>query len=134
MKSADIRIGETYLAKVSGRLQRVRVTGDFTRYNPTRHGWRAVNLATGRELRIKSSQRLRPLSPPAERPAAPAPAAESAPRELPGSLSDFMRLELNRNVLRYAVQRNMFCNCCQDILDVRRAAHVDAGSGYAVLC
>src|SRR4026208_2176011 len=61
MKSADIKIGEVYLAKVSGQLQRVRVTSDFTRYNPTRHGWRAVNLATGRELRIKSSQRLRPL-------------------------------------------------------------------------
>jgi len=139
MKSADIKIGEVYLAKVSGQLQRVRVTRDFTRYNPTRHGWRAVNLATGRELRIKSSQRLRPLVDTELRPRCPEaapmrPASESARLELPADLGDFMRLEVNRNVLRYAVQRNMFCNCCEEVLDVRRAAHIDARTGYAVMC
>lgn len=49
MKKADVQIGHTYPAKVSGRLARVRITGESP-YG----GWDAVNVATRRAVRIKS--------------------------------------------------------------------------------
>jgi len=62
MKKAEVRIGETYLVKVSGKLARVRVTGESP-YG----GWVGENLATRREVRIRSAQRLRrPAGRPAE--------------------------------------------------------------------
>ena len=54
MKKADIQVGLTYIAKVSGVLAKVRVTGESP-YG----GWRGINLATGREIRIRSAARLR---------------------------------------------------------------------------
>ncbi|MFA6168528.1 MAG: hypothetical protein WC700_18025 [Gemmatimonadaceae bacterium] len=55
MKKTEIEIGQVYLAKVSGEVQRVKITGVCT-YG----GWLARNLATGREIRIKTAARLRP--------------------------------------------------------------------------
>lgn len=61
MKAAQVRIGATYLAKVSNKVVKVRITGDNT-YG----GWNAVNLETGREVRIRGAQRLRSeVAPPA---------------------------------------------------------------------
>jgi len=72
MKKADIEVGAVYLARVSGTLQRVRITRKiettartYSSYcggpdqfrNVTR--WEAKNLATGRAIIIKSAQRLR---------------------------------------------------------------------------
>ena len=54
MKKADIQVGLTYIAKVSGVLATVRITGESP-YG----GWRGTNLATGREIRIRSAARLR---------------------------------------------------------------------------
>lgn len=54
MKKAEIQIGSTYIAKVSGVLAKVRITGESP-YG----GWRGMNLATGREVRIRSAARLR---------------------------------------------------------------------------
>ena len=54
MKKADVHIGHTYRAKVSGRLTAVRITG-ASPYG----GWDAVNVETRRRVRIKSAQRLR---------------------------------------------------------------------------
>ncbi len=54
MKKRDIEIGTTYIAKVSGVLAKVRITGESP-YG----GWRGKNLATGREVRIRSAARLR---------------------------------------------------------------------------
>lgn len=54
MKKADVRIGATYAAKVSGRV--VNVT--LLRESPY-GGWDARNEATGRAVRVKSAQRLR---------------------------------------------------------------------------
>lgn len=54
MKKNDVETGATYVAKVSGKLARVRVQ----RENP-HGGWDAVNVDTGRQVRIKSAQRLR---------------------------------------------------------------------------
>jgi hypothetical protein len=54
MKKAEVKIGNTYIAKVSGVLAKVRITGESP-YG----GWRGKNLATGREIRIRSAARLR---------------------------------------------------------------------------
>jgi hypothetical protein len=54
MKKNDVETGATYVAKVSGKLARVRIE----RESP-RGGWEATNVDTGRRVRIKSAQRLR---------------------------------------------------------------------------
>ena len=54
MKKRDIEIGNTYIAKVSGVLAKVRITGESP-YG----GWCCTNLATGREIRIRTAARLR---------------------------------------------------------------------------
>ena len=54
MKKKDIVIGETYIVKVSGKLAHVRVVCE----NP-HGGWDGLNLATRRDVRIKSAARLR---------------------------------------------------------------------------
>lgn len=58
MKKKNIEIGQTYVAKVSGRITAVRIV-DESPYG----GWNAVNVATGRSVRIKSAQRLRRPAP-----------------------------------------------------------------------
>ena len=54
MKKKDVCIGGVYLAKVSGRLAKVRITGE-SRFG----GWDAVNCETNRQVRIRGAQRLR---------------------------------------------------------------------------
>jgi hypothetical protein len=54
VKKADIELGAVYIAKVSGKLARVRID-DYIRDR----GWIATNLDTRREVFIKSAQRLR---------------------------------------------------------------------------
>jgi len=54
MKKAEVKIGTTYEAKVSGRLAHVRITGENL-YG----GWNAVNVATKRDVHIRGAQRLR---------------------------------------------------------------------------
>ena len=58
MKKDEIKIGETYRVKVTGKLADVRITGE----NP-HGGWDGVNVATNRKVHIKSAQRLRGKSP-----------------------------------------------------------------------
>ncbi len=54
MKKDEVQIGKVYTAKVTDKLVPVRIEGD------NRHGgWDAVNLATGKKVRIKTAQRLR---------------------------------------------------------------------------
>lgn len=55
MQKSDIKIGEIYCAKVSGKLAHVRVINESI-YG----GWNCVNLATNRKIRIKSARRFRP--------------------------------------------------------------------------
>jgi len=64
MKAKDVVIGETYVAKVSGRLVAVRIDreagghcGRNGRYMFA--GWYAVNTETGRDVRIRTAGRLR---------------------------------------------------------------------------
>lgn len=54
MKKKDVKIGSSYTAKVSDKLTTVRITGE-SRYG----GWDAINVNTGRPVRIRSAQRLR---------------------------------------------------------------------------
>jgi len=54
MKKAQVQIGQTYVCKVSGRLAEVRIESECP-YG----GWWAVNTQTGRQVRIRSAQRLR---------------------------------------------------------------------------
>jgi hypothetical protein len=54
MKKNEVKVGGTFLAKVSDKVVPVRITGE-SRYG----GWDAVNTKTGKAVRIKSAQRLR---------------------------------------------------------------------------
>lgn len=67
MTKKDVQVGSTYVAMVSGKLARVRITEEIERqtsYRPPRFmtSWRAVNVDTGREITVKSAARLRRLS------------------------------------------------------------------------
>jgi hypothetical protein len=66
MQKQNIQIGTTYIVKVSGTLAKVRITREHPR-----GGWYGTNLATGREIRIRTAARLRSEVKPAgeERPA-----------------------------------------------------------------
>ena len=61
MKMKEVVVGQTYLARISGNLVRVRIDAEIERrtFKATRTGWRATNLATGREVTIKSASKLR---------------------------------------------------------------------------
>ena len=54
MKKNQVEIGTCYNAKVSGNMAVVRITSESP-YG----GWNAMNVDTGRAVRIKSAQRLR---------------------------------------------------------------------------
>ena len=54
MKKAYVKIGSVYGAKVSGKVVPVRIDAESTH-----GGWTGTNQATGKQVRIKSAQRLR---------------------------------------------------------------------------
>ena len=54
MQKQDVHIGTTYIVKVSGALAKVRITREHDR-----GGWYGTNLATGREIRVRTAARLR---------------------------------------------------------------------------
>jgi len=54
MKESEVKSGQTYHAKVSGKVTAIRIE----RENP-HGGWDATNLATNKTVRVKSAQRLR---------------------------------------------------------------------------
>ncbi|MEX0655308.1 MAG: HTH domain-containing protein [Phycisphaeraceae bacterium] len=54
MKQDDVKIGETYRAKVTDKVVPVRIDAE----HPS-GGWTAINQVTGKQVRIKSAQRLR---------------------------------------------------------------------------
>ena len=61
MQKHNIKVGSTYIVKVSGMLARVRITREHAR-----GGWYGTNLATGREIRIRTAARLRSEVKPAQ--------------------------------------------------------------------
>ena len=62
MQKQNVHIGTTYVVKVSGRLAKVQITREHDR-----GGWYGTNLATGREIRIRTAARLRAEALPAQR-------------------------------------------------------------------
>ncbi len=60
MQKHNVKIGTTYIVKVSGTLAKVRLTREHPR-----GGWYGTNLATGREIRIRTAARLRAEEKPA---------------------------------------------------------------------
>lgn len=76
MKQSDVHIGHHYIAKVTNKLVTVEILAE----NP-HGGWDAKNLATGKNVRIKSAQRLRGTASqsPKTPPVAATPAAASNP-------------------------------------------------------
>ncbi len=54
MQKHSVKVGSTYIVKVSGTLARVRISREHDR-----GGWYGINLATGREIRIRTAARLR---------------------------------------------------------------------------
>ena len=105
MKKRDIEIGQTYLAKVSGKLVPVRIISESP-YG----GWNAVNTTTGREVRIRSAARLRrPLDSPNSTPAPPVqtqPAPTTVADETPPSPCDtdvkFLEFPSAREAVQHA--------------------------------
>jgi hypothetical protein len=67
MKKNEVHVGQSYMARVSGRLVEVRIVRESSRTVWGSSGrpdrvltcWVGVNLKTGREIRIASAQRLR---------------------------------------------------------------------------
>ena len=60
MQKHNIKVGSTYIVKVSGTLAKVRITREHPR-----GGWYGTDLATGREIRIRTAARLRSEAKPA---------------------------------------------------------------------
>ncbi len=54
MKQSQVQIGQSYIARVSGKLVVVRIVSE-SRYG----GWNGVNTETKRDVRIKTAARLR---------------------------------------------------------------------------
>ena len=54
MQKRYVKVGTTYIVKVSGTPAKVRLTRELAR-----GGWYGTNLATGREVRIRTAARLR---------------------------------------------------------------------------
>ena len=54
MQKYNVKIGSTYIVKVSGTLAKVRLTREHDR-----GGWYGTNLATCREIRVRTAARLR---------------------------------------------------------------------------
>lgn len=61
MKANEIKIGQFYLAKVSGKVVTVKVVRTVERFNGDRGRTHYVcqNMLTGREIEVKSCQRFR---------------------------------------------------------------------------
>ena len=54
MKKSEVQIGKTYTAKVSGFVVPVRIVSESPH-----GGWVGINILTHREVRIRTSARLR---------------------------------------------------------------------------
>lgn len=61
MKKNEIKVGRCYVARVSGRMTTVRVTGvrECGGFDRNRTVYDVTNLATGRKLTFRSAMKLR---------------------------------------------------------------------------
>lgn len=58
MRRCDVKIGGTYYANVSGKKTKVKIGEEKQDWRGQFAGWHAVNLATNREIRIRTAARL----------------------------------------------------------------------------
>lgn len=58
MKKSEVKIGEIYFAKVSGKIVKVRLTAE-----KSSGGYFAINLSTNRQIFCRTAARLRPRKP-----------------------------------------------------------------------
>jgi hypothetical protein len=70
MKKNEVKVGGSYVAKVSDRIVTVRIDSTHSK-----GGWNATNTRTGKRIRIKSAQRLRGVAKPGGKQAVTAKAA-----------------------------------------------------------
>ena len=61
MLKKDVQVNGVYYAKVSGRRVKVKILADDVRGLNGKTVWLAKNLTTGRNIHIKSAQRLTPV-------------------------------------------------------------------------
>ena len=61
MQAKDIFVGQIYLVKISGKVQQVKIIKTCPN-----GGWMARNLATGRDIRLRTGARVRPLVAPSK--------------------------------------------------------------------
>lgn len=54
MKKNEVKVGESYVVKVSGKLVPVRIESECPH-----GGWYGINETTGRQVRIRTAARLR---------------------------------------------------------------------------
>lgn len=62
MLKKDVQVNGVYYAKVSGRRVKVKILTDDVVGLGGKRIWLAKNLATGRNIHIRSAQRLTPVS------------------------------------------------------------------------
>jgi hypothetical protein len=66
MKGRDVKVGESYYAKVSGKRSVVRISAE--RINSGgRTYWEGVNVKTGRKVTIRGAGKLHPMNLPSFR-------------------------------------------------------------------
>lgn len=116
MLKKDVQIGNTYAAKVSGRIARVRIDSE-SRYG----GWNGTNIDTGRAVRIKSAARLRG---PAQNPQVGVRVTPPAPSMLEDN--DLHRLTSEPIKTDAAAEQAEARTACQRIAERRESARRDA--------
>lgn len=83
MKKNEVKVGGTYLAKVTDKVVPVRLDAENSH-----GGWDATNLSTNKKVRIKSAQRLRGPSKGSDKKTEDKPAAQHDPDLVPLSQMD----------------------------------------------
>lgn len=60
MLQNEVSVGKSYIVKISsGKLAVVQLTGEDAYYNGRHRGWTGVNLATKRQIRVRTARKLR---------------------------------------------------------------------------
>ncbi len=97
MKKNEVKIGNTYTVKVSGKIAKVRIDAE-SQYG----GWDATNVETKKKVRIKSAQRLRSEVGPPKTASTPPPAASDNKDAQPASGTESGGRVVDRDAQRIA--------------------------------
>ncbi len=97
MKKNEVQIGNTYAAKVSGKIAKVRIDAENRN-----GGWDATNIETKKKVRIKSAQRLRSEVGPPKTASTPPPKAADNKDAKPASGTESGGRVVDRDAQRLA--------------------------------